>query len=225
MENVGDAAPENLKARLKESYDAIAPEYNNWTIDHSPKRMDYVGRLLKLLPGSGQAISVLELGCGAGEPVAKHLLTFPNFTLTANDLSSAQIDLGKKALGEERVKWIQGDMMGLSFADASFDAVMGFYSIIHLPRDEQAEMLGRVQRWLKPGGYMLINFSEEEMAGVVMEKWLHEKGWMYWSGFGREGTLNKIKEAGLEVVVANIEEDEVDVRFLWVIARKPEAQA
>ena len=213
--------PEVLKARMKTSYDVIAPEYNAWTVAHSPKRMVYMKKLLELLPGDSAHVNVLELGCGAGVPVTEHLLGLPNFNITANDLSSTQISLAKAKLGEDRVSWREGDMMALEFPDASFDVVLGFYSIIHLPRSEQEELLGRVAKWLKPGGFLLANFSEEATDGVVMEKWLHPDGWMYWSGWGVEGTLERLKKAGMEVEVGQVEEDEVDVRFLWVIAKKP----
>jgi len=221
-------APNDLKARLKRSYDVIAPTYNAWTVTHSPLRMIYLEKLLKLIPTDGAEVSVLELGCGAGSPVTEHLLGFPNFSITANDLSSTQIGLAKARLGEDRVSWREGDMMALDVPDASFEAVLGFYSLIHLPRNEQEVMLTRIAKWLKPGGYLLANFSEEAMEGVVMEKWLHPEGWMYWSGWGPQ-TLEKVKQAGLEVVVEQVEEDEVDVRFLCEqfghAPRSPDAQS
>ena len=61
------------------------------------------------------------------------------------------------------------------------------------------------------------------------ENWLggkEEKGeWMYWSGWGVEGTLQKMEGVGLEVVVREVvvDRDEGgDVRFLWVLGRKQE---
>ncbi len=221
MDAETSSPPENLKARLKESYDAIAPIYNAWSERHSPLRMIYLDRLLKLLPTTSARVEVLELGCGAGTPVTEHLVQRPNFAVTANDLSTTQVSLGRARLGDHRVTWREGDMMALSFAEATFDAVLGFYSLIHLPRDEQEELLGRIATWLRPGGYLLANFSEGAMAGVVMDKWLHDKGWMYWSGWGAEGTLDRVRQAGLEVVVGEVEQDEVNARFLWVMARKP----
>lgn len=212
--------PENLKARLKESYDTIAPKYNSWTVEHAHLRLDYIQKLIDMLPKGDQQVKVLELGVGAGVPSVERFLSLPNYTVTANDMSSTQIRLGKEKLGEERVTWIESDMMSLSFPEASFDAVVGFYSLIHLPRSEQEVLLGRIARWLRPGGYFLANFAEEADQGAVMEKWLHEKGWMFWSAWGAEATLDKIKQVGLEVVVNKVEQDEVDARFLWAIAKK-----
>ncbi|KAL1867831.1 hypothetical protein VTK73DRAFT_3973 [Phialemonium thermophilum] len=236
-------APENLKARLKESYDAIAPAYNEWTAQHSELRLLYLDKLIQLLdpptaeapgdsdtPNQGPQLNVVELGCGAGIPVTEKLVADPRrrFHVTANDISTAQLDLAKSRFdpkGEAPVVWVQGDMLDLRFPEASVDAVIAMYSIIHLPRDEQDKMLVHIRSWLRSGGYALINFSAEEMEGLVMEKWLDERGWMYWSGWGAEGALAKVREAGLEVVSAEVVDDVTDASFLWVIARKPLAVA
>ena len=68
---------------------------------------------------------------------------------------------------------------------------------------------------------MLANFAAEEVAGKEMQNWLDEdKGWMFWSGWGSEGTAEKVREIGLEVVVQETVEVMVNVKFLWVLARK-----
>ncbi|KAL8393742.1 hypothetical protein RB595_003473 [Gaeumannomyces hyphopodioides] len=220
-------APDNLKERIKESYDAIAPTYNTWTKDHSHLRLEFVDKLLGVLeiPSStADAISILELGAGAGIPATARLLASSSkVRVTANDISSAQVSLGRANLAAEagRVAWEEGDMCALSFEPGSFDAALALFSVDHLPRAEQAEMLGRLHGWLRPGGYLLANFVAEPMEGLVMEKWLHEKGWMYWSGFGAEGSLDKLREAGFEVVESEVRKKNGDAAFLWVVARKP----
>lgn len=71
---------------------------------------------------------------------------------------------------------------------------------------------------------MLANFAAEELAGREVQNWLEEeKGWMFWSGWGSEGTLGKVREAGLEVVVKETVEDAVNARFLWILAKKNES--
>ncbi len=227
--------PADLKSRLKASYDAIAPRYNEWTIPHWTKRLRYLDQLLARLPTTTTSssspstpVSVLELGCGCGVPVTQKLLSHPNFSVTANDLSSAQLALARASLlpdppdpAHGRLTLLEGDMLTLDFTPATFDAVVGMYSIIHLPRAEQVEMLHKIVAWLKPGGWVLANFAAEEIAGREMQNWLEEEnGWMFWSGWGSEGTPEKVREAGLEVVVQEMVEDAVDVKFLWILARK-----
>jgi len=201
----------------------MATEYNQWTVPHSAIRLKYLDKLLLSLLEKKEPISVLELGCGWGLPISQKLLSYPNISLTANDLSSTQITLAKENLKEagHRVTFLEGDMLKLDLAPGSFDAVVAFYSIIHLPREEQVKLLVSIAKWLKPGGFLLSNFSAEDMQGTVMEKWLAEKGWMFWSGWGREGTVEKVKDAGLEIVFEEVATDVVDkASFLWILARK-----
>ncbi|KAJ4295361.1 hypothetical protein N0V90_007373 [Kalmusia sp. IMI 367209] len=221
--------PPDLKARLKSAYDAIAPTYNTrlgTVLDHI--RLDYLARLLSLLNATGQEeAKVLELGCGAGIPSTKAVLenATPKIHVTANDLSSTQIGLARENLAEfaekGRVELIEGDMLQLDFPPSSFDAVTGFYSIIHLPRAEQTLLMQKIATWLKPGGYFLANFAAEESEHGVNEKWLgEEEGWMYWSAWGAEGSVKMVGEAGLEVLVREVRESNVDATFLWIIGRK-----
>lgn len=171
--------------------------------------------------------------------------------LVSTTTDGRPIDLAEEQTGDGRsggmIEWIQGDMTKLDFPDESLDAVIAMYSLIHLPREEQELMIRRIARWLKrprPGpssssdsppastaagtgaGIMLLNFGDEASEGDVMERWLGEdKGWMYWSAWGAEKTMEIIKEKenGLEVLVDKVVselEEGVDVSFLWVIARR-----
>ncbi|KAF2449359.1 methyltransferase domain-containing protein [Karstenula rhodostoma CBS 690.94] len=221
--------PEDLKDRMKNCYDAIAHTYNaklGTVLDNI--RLDYVNRLLALLKDTGRAeATLLELGCGAGVPSTKTFLDnpTPSIHVTANDLSTVQLDLARQNLSHHvesgKVKLVAGDMLALDFPPRSFDAVTGFYSIIHLPRDEQVLLMQKIATWLKPGGYFLANFADEEKEINVMENWLgEEKGWTFWSAWGAEGSVKMVGDAGLEVLVKETRESKVDATFLWVIGRK-----
>lgn len=216
-------APPDLKQRLKKSYDAIATRYNAWTIPNSQQRLQYLDKILALVGDAGSSPrSVLELGCGCGVPVTQKLLSHDHYHVTANDLSSTQIEAARENLKgyENHLRLMEGDMALLEFSDGSFDMVVGMYSLIHLPRAEQQEMFQKIAKWLKPGGYLLANFSAEATEGVVFEKWLADEGWVFWSGFGSEETTTKVKEAGLTVLVSEVSEDAVAASFLWIIAKK-----
>lgn len=220
--------PADLKARLGASYDAIAETYNKWTAEHDEVRTRYLDQLVARLPeaAGGSPLRVLELGCGAGEPATRRLAGLPGAEVTANDLSRRQVELAREnektwGLGTP-VRFVEGDMTDpslLDFPPGSLDGVVALYSLIHLPRAEQAEMLTRIGKWLREGGVLLANFSAGEMEGVVMEEWLGEGGWMFWSGWG-EGTVGRVEGSGMEVLVRGVEKEGVDVEFLWVLARK-----
>jgi ubiquinone/menaquinone biosynthesis C-methylase UbiE len=223
------AVPENLKSRIKDSYDAIAEHYNtNFTRDHDVIRLDYLGRFLKQLSAKGKnKAAVLELGCGGGIPGTQILLEnqSPSIHVTANDLSTTQIEQiqSNLAVYSDRLTLVQGDMLELNFPDESFDAVLGFYSVIHLPREEQAQLMKKIVRWLKPGGLLLVNFLDADTSVAVEERWLdQEKGWMFWSGWGGKKSEQMVEEAGLEILIVEIRNDLL-APFLWIMGKKPDA--
>ncbi|KAF5568775.1 methyltransferase [Fusarium phyllophilum] len=223
--------PADVKDRLRASYNAIAPAYNKWTAPHNELRMKYLNKLLDFCPelestGDTANKQVLELGCGSGSPFISTLLArAPPVHVHANDLSDVQLDLARQNLAkyQDRVEFHPGDMMKLDFAPGSLITVVALYSIIHLPQEEQREMIRRIGSWLAPGGVFLSTFGTDEASVIIDEKWIDEKGWMFWSGLGEERVIKALtQEAGLEVQHAVLEED-ADDRFLWIISKKGNA--
>ncbi|KAJ6601085.1 S-adenosyl-L-methionine-dependent methyltransferase [Mycena vulgaris] len=210
---------ENPKSHVERGYDTAADQYLAWS---SPRptttRMRYIADLLKKLPAGAD---VLELGCGAGVPCTQ-LLVENGLNVTGNDISAAQIALAREHVPKATL--IQGDMFGLDFAPASFDAVLAFYAIFHLPKEEQGLMIEKIRGWLKPGGWLLCNFHYAE-GDVIRDGWLHPSVTMFSSGLGVEGTRDIFQKQvqGFKLVV-----DEVDVeavgrfeeKFHWVMALK-----
>ncbi|KAE9403831.1 hypothetical protein BT96DRAFT_917218 [Gymnopus androsaceus JB14] len=104
----------------------------------------------------------------------------------------------------------------------SFDAVMGFYSLFHLPREEQGLMMKKMIGWLKPGGWLLFNLGTTE-GETVREDWMGAK--MYSCGLGIEGNKKMLADYGAGLTDV---EDVVDVeyvgrfeeRFHWICAKK-----
>lgn len=220
-------APADLKTRVKETYNSIAAEYNEWTGRNETTREDFLRELLKVLPDvQDRQLTVLELGCGAALTSTRMMLSRPGIHVVANDMSAAQIESAKKNLSESseealsRVTFKEGDMMQLSFPNGALDAVVGLYSLIHLPREEQSELLTRISSWLRPGGHMLVNFMSKSQEININPHWLAQKGWMFWSGWGAERTAELVKGAGFEILKAELRGDEGDATFFWVIARK-----
>jgi ubiquinone/menaquinone biosynthesis C-methylase UbiE len=220
--------PPDLKDRLRTSYNTIAPTYNEWTARNSSIRLKYLDKLIPHLTSTPIERHVLELGSGAGIPVTQKLAAVEHILITANDISSAQIEYAKQNLLPltskspvgEKFKFIEADMMSLEFPVESFDAVIAMYSLIHLPIEDQSTIISRIAKWLKPGGHFLGNFSTLEDSGMITEQWLHEKGWMFWSGMGVQGTVKAIKNVGLHIELQDVSIDVVDADFLWILARK-----
>lgn len=217
-----------IKDDIKKAYDDIAHVYLKWTEPSHEVRLSYLESMLRALDPAkeNRKMNILELGCGAGVPCTQLLASREHISVTANDISDAQIALAKERLPES-VNLIRGDMMELDFSQEHFDAVTAMYSIFHLPRDEQTVILRRIFGWLKPGGQLLANFPETEFASSSDQSWLGgTKGAMHWSGWGREEMKRLLQDIGFEmeideVVVDTEEENGVSRRvpFNWILAK------
>ena len=216
--------PEDVKERHRASYNAMANEYNAWTERHHHLRLAYLDELLARCPeltSTDHKSADLEVGCGEGKFLDNLLSRAPAVHAHANDMSDVQIDLARANLAayKDRIDFYPGDMTKLDFAPGSLAAVVGLYTIIHLSQEEQVDMLQKIGKWMRPGGIFVSNFAVDETKGVVFETWLHQEGWAYWSGLGKDGTIDALKSAGLEVEKAQVEGD-TEEKFLWIIARK-----
>jgi ubiquinone/menaquinone biosynthesis C-methylase UbiE len=153
---------------------------------------EWLEELAGHLPTGG---SVLDLGCGCGIPVARWLVT-RGYPVTGIDLSSAQIDRARRLV--PGAVFMEADMTTLDLPDQGFDAVAMFYSIIHVPSEDQPALLGRLHRWLLPGGWLIATVGHRAWTGTE-EDWLRPGVRMYWSHGSRETYLRWFREAGFRI--------------------------
>ena len=204
------------KQVVREGYDCIAERHAEWveTI-RVEERARYTRVLLDGLPPGAK---VLDLGCGAGQPTTQRLAQ--RFRVTGVDISGRQIALARQNVPE--AQFIQADIARLDLPAAGFDAVTAFYSLIHVPRDQLAELVQDIAVWLRPGGLLVAAMSAHSHKVYFSTDFLGAP--MYWSGFDSQTNKRLVEEAGLHIVSAKeetaIEFDE-PVAFLWVVARKP----
>lgn len=209
-------APRDPKRLVAAGYDAIAERYLEWSaLRPSAVRLHYLERAIELIPPGAD---VLELGCGAGIPMTRALAA--DRRVTGVDISATQIELARKNV--PAATFIEEDMTSLEFPPASFDAVVAFYSLTHVPRNEHPALLQRIREWLRPGGVFLASMGADASPDEVEDDWLGVP--MFFSHFGARRNRHMIEDAGLIVEDARIEiepEDRHDARFLWIVARAP----
>ncbi|OCT52096.1 putative O-methyltransferase [Cladophialophora carrionii] len=211
--------PDDPKVLVQASYDRIATTYLEWTSAKPTARLEYLGKLLMQLQNASRA-TVLELGCGAGIPCTK-LLAERCGHVIANDISESQIALAQSNVPGAQVHFIRDDMTNLALEASSLQAVVAFYSIIHLPREEQRTMMAQIWTWLSPGGFLVCNLGVRDDPGATRE-WLGSAK-MYWSSFDAETNLQSLRSSGFTIIDSQILPDDEDGRivpFLWVLARK-----
>lgn len=159
--------------------------------------------------------NVLDLGCGAGVPLARRLIA-ERFAVTGVDGSGRQIELARQHVPE--AVFVQADMTSINFEANKFDAVAAFYSLNHVPRALYTPLFGSIYAWLRPGGVFVGNFGGADEAGWTGE-WLGAP--TYFAGHDPSATLALIANAGfdLELQATELDEDGGGP-FLWVVVSK-----
>lgn len=121
----------------------------------------WLARFAACLPPGGR---VLDLGCGAGEPIAAWFLA-EGFRLTGVDFAAAMLDIARARWPQG--DWRQADMRRLDLGER-FDGVIAWDSFFHLAPDDQRLTLGRMAAHLAPGGSLL--FTVGPKAGEAVGK-------------------------------------------------------
>ena len=122
----------------------------------------WLDRFAALLPPNG---TVLDAGCGAGDPIAAYLAGL-GLRVTGIDAAQAMIDLASAAAPQ--CEWLQADMRSLDM-DRTFHGIIGWDSFFHLTQDEQRSTLVRFAEHLEPGGALMLTVGPKagEVAGHV----------------------------------------------------------
>jgi cyclopropane fatty-acyl-phospholipid synthase-like methyltransferase len=136
---------------------------------------------------------ILDLGCGAGIPIARTLAQ--RFEVTGVDFSREMVNLSRKNVPD--ATFIHADIMEVELPPALFDAVVSFYTLFHLPKEHHRALFQRIHRWLKAGGYLLVTVSDEDVEAYIGE--FHGVT-MYWSSCGLQEYLDVLGETGFDVI-------------------------
>lgn len=75
--------------------------------------------------------SLVEVGCGSGLVLERLRLAMPALDYTGVDCSREMLSIARERLPRER--FVEGDIFGLAFPDASFDVAAAFEVLGHLP--------------------------------------------------------------------------------------------
>jgi len=186
-----DDARRNYRQLVAEGYDQCAPAFNAARSTEPPTELDLI---LERLPAGAR---LLDLGCGAGVPITRALAA--RFEVTGVDVSEAQLALAcEQAPG---ATFLQRDMMACDFAAESFDAVVSFYAIFHLPREEHEPLFRKIHSWLRPRGLLLATLAMTDEAAYTEEFFEVE---MYWSNYGIDEYRSMLERTGFEILDSGV---------------------
>jgi 2-polyprenyl-3-methyl-5-hydroxy-6-metoxy-1,4-benzoquinol methylase len=133
---------------VAQAYDRIA-EWFDSTRTRALIEQPYLDALVQVLqPGA----SILDLGCGSGEPILRFLVE-QGFAVTGVDASEAMIALATPRFPDARL--LVDDMRTVEF-DRRFDAVIAWHSLFHLSHADQRRMFAGFAQLLNPHGILMF---------------------------------------------------------------------
>jgi cyclopropane fatty-acyl-phospholipid synthase-like methyltransferase len=184
---VADDPGVDCRALVMHGYDQCAGRYG------ATRRSETVPDVDLLIDMLDEGARILDIGCGAGVPVARTLAQ--RFEVTGVDLSKEMVRLARKNVPD--ATFMHADIMEIDLPDAGFDAVVAFYTVFHIPKEHHKALFQRIHLWLKVGGYLLVTVADEdgepytgEFHGVTM----------YWSHHGLQEYLEMLGETGFELI-------------------------
>lgn len=112
--------------------------------------------------------TVLDVGCGMGEPIARYLID-RGFSVTGVDSSASMIAQCRARFPD--AEWIVADMRALELG-RRFDAIVAWDSFFHLSMDDQRGMFPRFAAHAKRGAPLM--FTSGPAEGEAMGSWCGE---------------------------------------------------
>ncbi len=104
----------------------------------------------------GKAILDVASGSGYGTSVLAQYASH----VTGLDYDQGAVDYAKKHYAAKNISFVCGDAEKMPFPDSSFDAVVSFETLEHLPH--QNDFLREVKRVLKPGGLFAVSTPNDD---------------------------------------------------------------
>ena len=161
-----------------EAYDKNAPFYAS-KFDSYGVRFSDIDRAFKFNKSGSQ--KVLELGCGNGRDAEYIVSKAGKENYTGIDASEGLVRLAREKVtlaGQAHVTFQIADMRDLSVSDETFGIIFSFAFVLHLKRDELADLVTKCQKSLKIGGILYISTKYGEYKELEIEN-LNDKKYYY----------------------------------------------
>lgn len=190
---------------MRNAYDHIARQW------HADKRAPaYVERVLsyvdRALAGLTAGAQVLDLGCGTGEPIARHIAGH-GFRLTCVDESREMLEFARQTV--PNAEFIHASMVDLELT-ATFDAAIAWDSVFHVERRHHAAIYRTLSQALKIGGRLLLSVggSAPDENDETVESFTSEMfgETFYYSGFAPDVARQLIEDAGFKIELWEVDD-------------------
>jgi 2-polyprenyl-3-methyl-5-hydroxy-6-metoxy-1,4-benzoquinol methylase len=109
---------------------------------------------------------ILDVGCGTGHPIAAYLVG-QGFMVTGIDVAEGMLVYAKQ-LALQRATFLHADIQSWQ-SSQTYDAIIAFDSLFHLPMTSQVPVLTKLCQWLNPEGILLFTHGRKtgEITGEM----------------------------------------------------------
>jgi SAM-dependent methyltransferase len=187
-----------------DSYDKIAP----WFDEHRNKDLmekEYLELISQHLPPQG---SILDLGCGTGEPMAQFFIEGGHH-VTGVDGSPKMLDYCKNRF--PNMTWILQDMRTVNLKN-KFDVVLAWNSSFHLNHDDQRSMFKIFESHIKPSGILVFTAGPKHD-----EQWGTMDGHdFYHASLSTQEYEDLLKKHHFTILLHRIEDPKCGDQTIWV---------
>lgn len=141
---------------------------------------------------AGRTVSrTLEAGCGTGY-TSHWLRSQYGWNIFPVDMESAALRYVRSL---EFPNTTQGDIRYLPFQDASFDLVLSFDALVHVPRGDERKCMAEFFRVVTPGGILVLRAAAFDLLRSRHSEFVDEK-----QRFTRAGLIRAASQGGFRVL-------------------------
>ncbi len=184
------------------SYDKIADGFDKMR-DSFNTEQKYLDALINYIPEKSH---ILDIGCGSGFPIANYFIE-KGFQITGIDGSQALLNIAKKKY--EKMRCLYGDIRTIELNE-TFDAIVEWWCLFHLPKLDHEKMIARFSEWLKPGGMLEFTSGNSEFEGTDNNMLEQELNFYSLSPIVYEQYLEKY---GFEIL---LKESDQENHLVWI---------
>ncbi|MET0622022.1 MAG: class I SAM-dependent methyltransferase [Pyrinomonadaceae bacterium] len=166
----------------------------------------------QMLEGLAPGARVLDLGCGTGEPVARHIAE-RGFRLVCVDESAKMLEIARRVV--PGAEFVRADMRALNL-EGTFAAAVAWDSLFHVERDSHREIFRKLWALLDAGGRLLLSAGGTGHAGFTSEMYGRD---FFYSAHEPAEAVRLLASEGFAIELC--EEDDSSSRgHLAIVARR-----
>ena len=171
----------------------------------------WVDRFLDLASPGG---SILDLGCGVGEPIARHVVE-RGFEVVGVDGSPSMVERCRSRFPDS--EWIWSDMRALDLG-RRFDGIIAWDSFFHLTAADQRALIPRMASHAGAGAPLL--FTSGPAAGEAIGTYQGER--LYHASLDPLEYEQLLADNGFSVTAFVAEDPECGEHTVWLATHGPQ---